>query len=256
MKKVAFDIEANNYDDHFTHTKIGRKQRNRVWKYLNSLLRDKKELKILELNCGTGEDAVYFANKGHTVLATDLSPKMLEVTNRKVWDKGLKYKVKTKIVDLRNPILEKNEKYDLVFSNFGGLNCISKNELDNLRFILNRHLNHNGDCVFVIMPKDTVVEKWFRKYKNQSDVFKQRNSQIPLKVNVSGELISTYFHSVEELTTVFSDYKYVDSKSIGFIPSYFERSKFYPFLNIYEKIAITFKFNPNTADHYLIHFQK
>ena len=105
------------------------------------------------------------------------------------------------------------------------------------------------------MPKDTIVEKWFRKYKNQSDVFLQRNSQIPLKVNVSGNLISTYFHTDQELKSSFQDYQHIKTKSIGFIPSYLESSKFYPVLNIFEKLAIAFQFNSNTADHYLIHFQ-
>ncbi|NNJ54292.1 MAG: class I SAM-dependent methyltransferase, partial [Ignavibacteriaceae bacterium] len=69
----AFDSVAENYDATFTQTKIGKAQREIVWGYLESVLIDKDNLKILELNCGTGEDAVWFSKKGHTVLATDVS---------------------------------------------------------------------------------------------------------------------------------------------------------------------------------------
>ncbi len=256
MKKATFDIEASNYDQHFTDTKIGRIQRNRVWKYMRKLLAGKKQLKILELNCGTGEDAAFFAEKGHMVLATDLSPKMLEVANRKIWNKGLKYNVQTQTLDLRNPKLKRGEMYDVIFSNFGGLNCISKTELDQLSDVLSKHLLPKGSCVFVVMPKNTIVEKWFRKYKNQSDIFHKRNAQIPLKVNVSGELISTYFHSDDDLKSSFYKFQHIVTKPIGFIPSYFEHSNRYFLLNIFDKIATILKFNANTADHYLIHFQK
>ena len=38
---------------------------------------------ILELNAGTGEDAVYFAQQGHNVHATDISAGMQEVADQK-----------------------------------------------------------------------------------------------------------------------------------------------------------------------------
>ncbi len=39
-----------------------------------------KGLDILELNCGTGEDAVLFSEKGFNIVATDVSEEMLKVT--------------------------------------------------------------------------------------------------------------------------------------------------------------------------------
>ena len=39
--------------------------------------------RILEINCGTGNDAVFLARSGMHVTATDISPMMIEETKRK-----------------------------------------------------------------------------------------------------------------------------------------------------------------------------
>ena len=40
--------------------------------------------RVLELNCGTGEDAVHLARRGVRVLATDNSPRMLAAARSKI----------------------------------------------------------------------------------------------------------------------------------------------------------------------------
>jgi ubiquinone/menaquinone biosynthesis C-methylase UbiE len=75
--KADFDIASINYDNTFTFSNIGKAQRNRVFKYLNPLIKKRKKLSILELNCGTGTDAITFGNLGHNVIATDISQEMI-----------------------------------------------------------------------------------------------------------------------------------------------------------------------------------
>ncbi len=79
--QTPFDKIALTYDELFTNTAIGKLQRNIVRKYLDETLPTNQRISILELNCGTGEDAVYFAKKGFDVLATDVSDDMLKLTN-------------------------------------------------------------------------------------------------------------------------------------------------------------------------------
>ena len=71
--RTAFDHTAKSYDDAFTHTAIGKLQREMVWSYLEATFKDKFPSNVLELNCGTGEDAVFFARHGSKVLSTDVS---------------------------------------------------------------------------------------------------------------------------------------------------------------------------------------
>lgn len=57
---------AENYDQVLPETLIGRVQRAAIWRELEGLFRSGQ--RILELNCGTGIDAVYLASKGVRVL--------------------------------------------------------------------------------------------------------------------------------------------------------------------------------------------
>ena len=74
-----FDILAETYDTDFTESAIGKLQRERVWQGLYQLLATyNRPLKILEINCGTGFDALALASLGHMVIATDAAEVMIE----------------------------------------------------------------------------------------------------------------------------------------------------------------------------------
>jgi cyclopropane fatty-acyl-phospholipid synthase-like methyltransferase len=49
--------------------------------------------KILELSAGTGEDAIYFAEHGHYVHATDISLGMQRILSQKILSASLTDKV-------------------------------------------------------------------------------------------------------------------------------------------------------------------
>ena len=81
---TPFDELANSYDADFTSSVIGRMQRKRVWTVLTPLLNEaSRSLNILEINCGTGEDALQLAGLGHRVIATDASEAMISLAREK-----------------------------------------------------------------------------------------------------------------------------------------------------------------------------
>ena len=130
---VPFDHIASTYDSSFTRTPIGQLQRKQVWNYLEKITPQLKGLDILELNCGTGEDAVLFSEKGFNIVATDVSEEMLKVTQEKVQQYSMQHKISSHYLDLDSfddSMFEK--KFDLIFSNFGGLNCINPESLKKL----------------------------------------------------------------------------------------------------------------------------
>ena len=101
-----------------------------VWAYLEKVIFQKNNLNILELNCGTGEDAIWFAKKGHKVWATDVSEKMIEEVKNKAFQESLSNEIYSQVIDIQLVTENfKTQKFDLVFSNFGGFNCLNEVEI-------------------------------------------------------------------------------------------------------------------------------
>lgn len=125
---AAFDAFAPEYDLAFTGTMLGRMLRRRVWAVLAQQFQTGQH--VLELTCGTGEDAVWLAQRGMRVVATDGSPEMLGVANRKSQAAGVADKIIFTQLDIASPDLISDlrsltPQFDGVLSNFGGLNVIS-----------------------------------------------------------------------------------------------------------------------------------
>jgi ubiquinone/menaquinone biosynthesis C-methylase UbiE len=107
---------------------------------------------ILELNSGTGEDALFFANQGHKVHATDISPGMQQQLKLKVQKHHLSERVSNELCSYTNlDELQNKGPYDLIFSNFAGLNCTDK--LDKVLASFPPLLISNGLVTLVILPK-------------------------------------------------------------------------------------------------------
>jgi SAM-dependent methyltransferase len=253
--QTKFDHEAIQYDDNFTNSKIGRLQRNGIWSYLDKFLIGREEIEVLELNCGTGEDAIYLAGKGHKVLATDSSQKMLNVGEAKSNAHNLSSLITFSKLDLKDPNLGKSN-FDFVFSNFGGLNCISPLKLKSLASFLIDHTKPFSECIFVIMPRQTFMEKLFRMINGTSRVYSSKSNNVPLSINVSGESAETYFYNPEEFLSYFPGFKLEKKISVGYLPSYMNNSRFLPFLLLIEKLLFAIRLSPKRSDHYLLHLKK
>lgn len=78
--------------------------------------------RILDVACGTGEDAYFFSKIGYRVVGLDASPVMLERAKKKCATTSASF------VQLRAESLTaiRDETFDVIFSNFGGLNCIEQ----------------------------------------------------------------------------------------------------------------------------------
>lgn len=119
-----FDAAAGSYDRDFTATRLGRRYRERVWSELATTFQTGD--RVLELGCGTGEDAVWLARRGIRVLATDSSEAMLDAARRKAAAAGVEHLVTTRRLDLgaTGTSRDLNGPFEGVLSNFGALNCV------------------------------------------------------------------------------------------------------------------------------------
>jgi ubiquinone/menaquinone biosynthesis C-methylase UbiE len=74
---VAFVRIAATYDAQWTDRPVGRAQRDLVWRNADRLFHAGDA--ILDIGCGTGEDAAHFTARGVRVHATDVSAQMTRV---------------------------------------------------------------------------------------------------------------------------------------------------------------------------------
>lgn len=117
-----FDAHAVDYDQHFTHTLLGRWLRAAVWAVLRENFCAGQH--VLEIGAGTGEDAVWLAERGVEVTATDASAGMLAVGRSKAQRQSLDGRVIFRQIDWSAAEVAAPIPYDGVLANFGVLNCI------------------------------------------------------------------------------------------------------------------------------------
>ncbi|MCC6434684.1 MAG: methyltransferase domain-containing protein [Acidimicrobiales bacterium] len=124
---AAFDALAADYDVTFSETILGGVLRARVHERLAHGL--PVGGRVLELNCGTGVDAVWLARRGHSVLATDVSPAMVAHAALAARRAGaaIEARIDTAVLALEDlSVLSGTERpFDAALSNFGGLNCVA-----------------------------------------------------------------------------------------------------------------------------------
>ncbi len=119
---TAFDALAEDYDRAFTDTPLGTRMRQAVWRRLAA--RFGPGDRVLEINCGTGVDAVHLAGAGIEVTATDGSSGMLAVARRRVEAAGVADRVR--LAQVRLEALDGSlGEFDGALSNFGGVNCVA-----------------------------------------------------------------------------------------------------------------------------------
>jgi SAM-dependent methyltransferase len=153
--RAAFDANADAYDGQFTATVIGRMMRRAVW--ARCAARFSTGARVLEMNCGTGEDAAWLADRGIHVLATDASAAMLRVAQDKA---AIRRSGRMRLRQLAWEQLEGLEEtgFDGALSNFGGLNCIE--DLGAAARALAKKLRPGGTALLCIMGP-TVPWEWF-----------------------------------------------------------------------------------------------
>jgi len=128
-----FDALAGEYDSSFSTSAVGARMRAAVHRRLDARFRPGD--RILDLGCGTGEDALHLARRGVRVLAVDASEEMVAAARRKVQAAGLAGRIETRragIEELAADLSAGGEsaegpggRLDGAFSNFGALNCVA-----------------------------------------------------------------------------------------------------------------------------------
>lgn len=265
LAKEAFSRQSFVFDELYAENKIVAYKRERTRSALESQL--KKGSTILELNAGTGQDALYFASKGYTVHATDLSNDMLNELRRKL---ELMYQESniTTSISIENISFEDLDKlaakgpYDAIFSNFGGLNCTQK--LNKVLGSFSKLLQPNGVVTLVVMPSFCLWEFLLLFRGAFKMAFRRLFSKNGAKAHIEGVNFLCFYYSPKYIIShLKDDFELVHVEGLCTIvpPSYIENfpnkfPKTFQFLKNWEnKWNRYFPFN-TIGDYYIISLRK
>ncbi len=159
--------------------------------------------RILEINCGSGIDAVYFAKNGYQVHATDIATGMINYVEQKIKSENLENNLSCELLSFDELNSLNTKKFNHIFSNFGGLNCSSLTELETVFNSFDNLLAPNGTITLVIMPKICMWE-FLRIFKGQKSAFR-RLKKGGVIANIEGEKVHTYYHTKKQIKNLLSE---------------------------------------------------
>ncbi|WP_428330847.1 class I SAM-dependent methyltransferase [Mucilaginibacter sp.] len=218
---------------------------------------------ILELNSGTGDDALFFASQGHKVHATDLSAGMQQELVHKVKVCRMQGMISNELCSYTMlHQLQNKGPFNHIFSNFAGLNCT--NELDKVLASFNDLLLPNGIVTLVILPRFCLWETLLVFKGKFKTAFRRFFSGNGSKAHIEGVHFKCWYYnpsyiknhlkpefdvlSVEGLCTIVPP-SYID----GFAEKY---SSLYNFLKRKEdRLKSKWPFNV-IGDYYIISLKK
>lgn len=187
----AFSKQSAVYDQEDARNIILRDLRNQVYDHVGRFLTPGS--RILELNAGTGIDATYLARAGHTVMATDASRGMVRQIERKIATYNPGERVSCRLLSFERLDQLRGIKFNYVFSNFGGLNCIP--DLSRVTRHLPLLLEAGACLTWVIMPP---VCPWeiLGIFKGNGSKALRRLQKNGTRSHLEGEYFTTYYHTL------------------------------------------------------------
>ncbi len=207
----AFTRQSEIYDDYDQNNPTLTWMRQQVRKHALRFLR--KEDKILELNSGTGIDAEYFARLGFRIHCTDLSDGMIDKMKSKFSTGELADKVTVQQCSFTELDKVKEHRFDFIFSNFGGLNCVD--DLKKVTKFFPQLLNQNGRVCLVILPP---VCPWeiVQMFRGKFSLAFRRFHKDGVLANVEGIKFKTYYFSATDvMKSLGYNFKLLSVKSLG-----------------------------------------
>src|SRR5882724_723893 len=200
MHGAVFDRLAGSYDDIWTHSAIGRAQRDAGWHHLGHVFTPGQD--VLELGCGTGEDATRLHRHGVSVTAIDSSSEMVNAALRRGIDATVR-----DIQDLQ----QEQGTFDGAISNFGPLNCVR--ELRPVAEQLARLVRSGGFLVFSVIGRFCLWETLY--YLVRGDV-RRAIRRWSGESTMSSHKVPIFYPSVSEVRAAFApEFRLVYFTGIG-----------------------------------------
>ena len=219
----AFDAIAPRYDASFTDQQLGRWLREIVWREFERTFQPGDTL--LELGCGTGEDACFLAERGARIVATDASQRMIDVAQQKAARAGMSEQISFVELELRDleegplPTTLAVSRGGLAggYANFGPLNCLPDRRP--LSSAVAQLIRPGGIFIAVVMgPLCPWEFAWYLLHGHPRTAARRLRSGVHSRVGEG--MVSVWYPSPRRLWTEFApDFEYVKTLGVGvFLP--------------------------------------
>ena len=165
--------------------------------------------RLLELGCGTGAEAVALACEGCSVVATDIAPRMVALTQAKAQVAGVRDCVRGVALPACGVgTLRPLQPFDGAYASFGSLNCEA--DLPAVVQALARLLKPGGRFVTSIMGRTCLFEMvWYLAHLRPWRALRRLRrgwQPAPVAGEAGREItVPTRYLSVRDLTSVFGD---------------------------------------------------
>jgi ubiquinone/menaquinone biosynthesis C-methylase UbiE len=218
----AFSRTAEKYDSFAEDHPHLTRMRSKV--YLHVMRYVPRGAHILELNAGTGTDAVQLAQRGYSIHATDIAPGMLKRLPEKVEKLGLHDRVTMEARSFLSLEDVEGSPFDAVFSDLGGLNCVPNLTpvIAQLPIVLKR----NGIVTWVLMPPVCLWEM-AEVFRGNFSLAFRRFTHSSVRANLEGLNFDVYYFSPRQVIGWFgSDFELLALEGLSVITPTAESKNF------------------------------
>lgn len=250
----AFDTHAQHYDALVEPNALLQNMRGALWNEVTR--RVAPPARLLDLGCGTGIDATYFAQRGYHITAIDASREMVNQTRQRVARENLNVGVK----NLGANELEKfgDEKFDAIYSDLGPLNCVA--DLETVSKQCFKLLSPNGFLILSVMARVCPIEMLYFTLRGDFKQATRRFSRKMIPVNLENGIVWTRYYDPREFFQFFAnDFQLVTYRALNlFLPPpylfrWYQRAGVFakPFAWLDARVSSS-PFFCNMGDHFLM----
>jgi ubiquinone/menaquinone biosynthesis C-methylase UbiE len=217
---------------------------------------------VLELNCGTGEDALFLARQDMSVVACDASERMIDRARQRMRSEDPEAEIEFRHLATEHlSQLNRGELFDAAFSNFSGLNCVA--DLNSTARQLAGLVTRGAPVLICLSTRYCLAEMaWFCLHGQFRKAFRRCAGLATVKVE--GLTVKVKYPTLGEVKRSFSSYFRMRSCTgigIAVPPSYLEAvvRRHPQLLRLARRIDSHISRLPwfrTVGDHMLIHFER